>query len=150
MKNTINTQEQYCTFTVGDLFFGVGVSKVQEVVRFQAMTRVPKAARDVRGLINLRGQIVTAIDLRSRLGMPSCTGERPPMNVLLRTIDGPVSLLVDQIDDVLEVDEYTLEKPPDNLVGATRELIRSASKQKGRILLILDTDKALDLPAARQ
>ncbi|MEA2698616.1 MAG: purine-binding chemotaxis protein CheW, partial [Myxococcales bacterium] len=100
-----------CTFTVGPYWFGVSVDRVQEVVRNQPITRVPLAAPAVRGLMNLRGQIVMAIDLRRCLGLSATDGgdgadtdAPPPMNVILRGPDGPTSLLVDSIGDVREAD----------------------------------------------
>jgi purine-binding chemotaxis protein CheW len=137
--------QQFCTFFVDGLYFGVDVQKVQEVIRYQDMTRVPLAPREVRGLINLRGQIVTAVDLRRRLSL----GERPedqlPMNVVVRNDDGVVSLLVDEIGDVLDVEEDTFEPPPETLDGIARELIRGTYKLEGRLLLELDTDKTIAL-----
>jgi purine-binding chemotaxis protein CheW len=92
---------QYSTFFVADLFFGVDVLRVQEVLRYQQMTRIPQAPAVVAGLINLRGQIVIAIDMRRRLGLPPRPGDQSPMNIVVRTDDGAVSLLVDEIGDVL-------------------------------------------------
>src|SRR5712691_1623782 len=94
---------QLCTFMVGDLFFGVEVQQVQEVIRYLPMTRVPLAPRVVEGLINLRGQIVTAIDLRRRLELPERAEGQRPMNIVVRTAGGAVSLLVDDIGEVVEV-----------------------------------------------
>src|SRR5208337_5246018 len=91
------TSGQFSTFFVADLFFGVDVLRVQEVLRFQQMTHVPKALEVIEGLINLRGQIVTAIDMRKRLGLPPRAGDKSPMNMVVRTADGAVSLLVDEI-----------------------------------------------------
>src|SRR6266446_4348370 len=85
---------QFSTFHVADLFFGVDVLRVQEVLRFQPVTRVPQAPEVIEGLINLRGQIVTAIDMRRRLGLPPRGGDQMPMNMVVRTEDGAVSLLV--------------------------------------------------------
>src|ERR1700720_824676 len=89
--------EQLSTFFVADLFFGVDVLDVQEVLRFQQMTPVPQAPEVIEGLINLRGQIVTAIDMRRRLRLPPRGGDETPMNMVVRTGDGAVSLLVDEI-----------------------------------------------------
>ena len=136
---------QYSTFSVDGLFFGVEVSRVQEVIRYQEMTPVPIAPPAVGGLINLRGQIVTAIDLRQRLGLGTRPDGRLPMNVVLRTDDGAVSLLVDEIGDVLDVTDETFEAPPETLHGAARELILGAHKLAGRLLLVLDTDRAVTL-----
>jgi purine-binding chemotaxis protein CheW len=137
----------FSTFFVGDLFFGVDVLKVQEVLQFQQMTRVPQAPDVVEGLINLRGQIVTAIDMRRRLGLPPRSGETPPMNMAVRTEDGAVSLLVDEIGDVLEVDASTWERPPENLDRGAREIIRGVYKMKDRLLLALDTERTVEVTA---
>ena len=139
------TSGQFSTFFVADLFFGVDVLRVQEVLRFQQMTRVPQAPEVIEGLINLRGQIVTAIDMRRRLGLPPRAGDQTPMNMVVRTDDGAVSLLVDEIGDVVDVDAATYEQPPENLDPAARELIRGVYKLKDRLLLVLDAERTTEL-----
>jgi purine-binding chemotaxis protein CheW len=141
----MSTANQYCTFYVDGLFFGVEVLRVQEVIRFQEMTPVPLASNVVSGLINLRGQIVTAIDLRRRLALADRDPAELPMNVVIRTDDGAVSLLVDQIGDVLEVDADSYERPPETLSGIARQLVLGVYKLKDNLLLILDTDQTVDL-----
>jgi purine-binding chemotaxis protein CheW len=111
----MNQRRQLCTFFLQDLFFGVEVEKVQEVIRYQEMTRIPLAPEVIAGLINLRGQIVTAIDLRRQLALAARKAGQLPMNVVIRRDDGPISLLVDEIGDVVEVDEDSFEGPPDTL-----------------------------------
>ena len=138
--------KQYCTFFLDGLFFGVNVLGVQEVIKFQSMTQVPLASRVVSGLINLRGQIVTAIDLRRRLELGEREEDIPPMNVVVRTDDGPVSLLVDDIGDVLEVSDDTFEPPPPTMKGVARELITGVHKLDERLLLILDMNKVVIVP----
>ncbi len=138
---------QFSTFFVADLFFGVDVLNVQEVLRFQQMTPVPQAPRVIEGLINLRGQIVTAIDMRRRLGLPPRAGDKSPMNMVVRTSDGTVSLLVDEIGDVLDMDAESYERPPENLGAAAREIIRGVYKLKDRLLLVLDAERTAELPA---
>jgi len=138
-------ERQYCTFSVAGHYFGVDVLKVQEVIRYQEMTRVPLAPPVVRGLINLRGQIVTAIDLRRRLELADRPADQLPVNVVVHTDDGTVSLLVDEIGDVLEVSEKDFERPPETLSRAARELIRGAYKLANRLLLILDTERTVNL-----
>ena len=128
---------QFCTFALGEYLFGVDVRNVQEVLRFQPMTRVSLASPTVRGLINLRGQIVTAIELRIRIGLPPREG-RDPMNVVVRTTEGVMSLLVDEIGDVVEVDENRFERAPDTLTGPFRELVSGVYKLDSRLLLIVD------------
>ncbi len=136
-------ERQFCTFFLDSLFLGIEVQQVQEVIRRQTMTRVPLAPRAVRGLINLRGQIVTAVDLRERLGLPPLAADREPMNVVVRTEEGAVSLLVDEIGDVLETEEHQYEPLPETLPAQARALMRGVYKLPGRLLLILDTAKVL-------
>ena len=138
-------RKQFSTFVVDRLLFGVEVEKVQEVIRYQEMTRVPLAPPVVNGLINLRGQIVTAIDLRRRLGLRERAGTELPMNVVIRDCDGAVSFLVDEIGDVLEVDENTFELAPGTVAGEAKELIRGVHKLRECLLIVLDTDKILNL-----
>jgi purine-binding chemotaxis protein CheW len=135
---------QYCTFLVGGALFGVDVREVQEVIRYQPMTKVPLAHPVVSGLINLRGQIVTAIDMRRRLGMPERAEDELPLNVVVRQEDGAVSLLVDEIDDVVEIDEGLLEPPPQNVTAYGREMIAGVHELADRLLLVLSTGRAVD------
>lgn len=137
------TTQQLCSFYLDDLFFGVEVEKVQEVIRHQQTTRVPLAPEVIGGLINLRGQIVTAVDLRRRLDLSPRKNGQSSMNVVVRTDEGAVSLLVDEIGDVVEVNDTEFEPPPDTLQGIGRDLIRGAYKLKNRLLLLLDTEKAV-------
>lgn len=134
---------QLCTFTLADYFFGVDVARVQEVIRYQEMTRIPLAGQEIRGLINLRGQIVTAVDLRLLLGLGAFAAGDEPMNIIIRDEDGAVSFQVDEIGDVLEVSDSAFERPPETLKGVARKLIRGAYKLDGRLLLALDADKTV-------
>ncbi len=140
--------KQFATFTLNSLFLGVDVLKVQEVIRYQTMTRVPTAPAMVEGLINLRGQIITAIDLRLRLDLPARPEDQLPMNVVVRTDDGALSLLVDEIGDVVEIADESFERIPETVTGVVRDLVTGVYKLDGRLLLILDTEKAANLPMA--
>jgi purine-binding chemotaxis protein CheW len=142
------TTVQYTTFVVGGHHFGVEVADVQEVIRYQPMTPVPLAPRTVGGLINLRGQVITAIDLRRRLELPDRPEDELPMNVVVRTDDGAVSLLVDSIGAVVHAPHDSFEPPPETLVGPTRSLIRGAYKLDGSLLLALDVTRAVDTSPA--
>lgn len=142
-----NPSTQLCTFYVGDLFLGIDVQEVQEVIRAQVMTRVPLASACVRGLINLRGQIVTAVDLRQRLGLGRRSTHEAQMNVVIRTEDGVVSLLVDEIGEVRDVTTEEFENPPATLQGPARLLINGAYKMRDGLLLSLDTREAIHVTA---
>lgn len=141
---------QLCTFVLGDLLFGVDVLGVQEVIRYQPMTPVPLTSDVVRGLINLRGQIVTAIDVRAHFGLPPRAGGELPMNVVVRTTEGVVSLLVDEIGDVTEVDEASFERVPDTLFGTIREHVRGVYKLDIGLLLLLDAERVTNLLTTRK
>lgn len=142
----MTASRQYCTFYLGHQYFGLDVLKVQEIVCYQPLTSVPLAPRMVRGLINLRGQIVTAIDLRARLDLPPLHPDHDPVNVVLQTNDGAVSLLVDEIGDVLELTDELFERPPATLQGAGRDLIDGVYKLADRLLVILNSDLVVALP----
>ena len=145
----MSESKQFCTFLVDDHFFGVEVLQVQEVIRYQEMTRVPLAPGMIEGLINLRGQIVTAIDLRRRLELPPRKSGELPMNVVVRIDDGVVSLLVDEIGDVVEINDDIRESPPETLSGVGRELITDVYKLNDRLLLILDAERTANLPGVK-
>ena len=137
---------QCCTFFLNQLFLGIEVEKVREILSYQEMTPVPLAPREVKGLINLRGEIVTAIDLRARLEMPQRSTEALPLNIIVQSDKETVSLLVDEIGDVLEVSEDDFELPPDTLTGPVRQLLRGTYKLEKQLLLILDVDKTISAP----
>ena len=136
----------YCTFMVEGLYCGIEVGLVQEVIRFQKLTRVPLGNSIIRGLMNLRGQIVTTLDLKQRFGLKSNNDQQSqPMNVVVRTDDAPISLLVDEIGDVVAVDQDRFEPPPETIDSAHRELIRGAFKMSDRLLLILNTERVINI-----
>ena len=135
---------QYATFYVDQIFFGIEVLKVQEVLRYQRMTPVPLAPSVVEGLINLRGQIVTAVDLRERIGLPKRGTECPPHNVVVTNSEGVVSLLVDGIGDVVEVRGETFETPPETIPEAMRAVLEGVYKLDGKLLLVLSVERVLE------
>lgn len=139
---------QFCTFYLDKLLFGVELKGVQEVIRSLEMTRVPLAPRVVSGLINLRGQIVTAVDLRRRLELQPAPPGTQAMNVVVRSEDGAVSLLVDEIGDVVEVEESSFETPPETLRGSVRNVILGVHKLNDRLMHVLDIEKACQMSEA--
>ena len=132
-------ERKLCTFMLDNFLFGVDVEQVQEVFRYQEQTRVPLAPEVVVGLINLRGQIVTALDLRRHLQLRERPEGERPVNIVIRTEDAPVSLLVDELGDVVEVTDDLFEPPPETLDGVARNLILGAYKLESRLLLLLDS-----------
>lgn len=132
-----------CTFYVADLFLGVDLLRVQEVNQHLELTYVPLAPSMVRGLINLRGQIVTVLDLRDRLGLPPRAEGMKPMSVVLSRELGVVSFLVDGVGDVIEADPDDFESPPPTLDENIRGFVRAVCKQPDTLLLILDPDQVI-------
>ncbi len=137
--------QQFTTFWLAGNLYGVEVEHVQEVLRSQELTRVPQAPEAVAGLLNLRGQVVTAIELRTRLGLEPRGEDEKAILVVVRLHGEVVSLLADAIGDVADVAEDAFEVPPDTLAGSVRELIRGAYKLDGRLLLALDVGRAVNV-----
>lgn len=137
-------KKQFCTFYIDNLFFGIEVGYVQEVMRYEHMTAVPLADETIRGLINLRGLIVPAVDLRRRLGYSDLPNNEVPMNVVVKHNGEPVSLLVDKIGDVFDVNDVLFESPPETLTGKAREVIVGAYKLEGCLLHVLDVDRVFE------
>lgn len=142
--NSLHYTSQLCTFQLGDLLLGLDVKRVQEVLRHQPMTHVPLASRVIRGLINLRGQIVLAIDLSYCLGLTSTASCSEGMLVVIRSDDGPASLVVDGIRDIVQVELDSFEEPPETLDGPGREFIKGAYKLPRQLLLVLDPEAILE------
>lgn len=135
--------QKYCTFYLDRYYFGIEVEQVQEIIRFQEITPVALAPHVVKGLINLRGQIVTAVDLRCLLELPERAEGEVPMNIVVRTPLGAFSLLADRIGDVLELSDDSFEVPPDNMTGMARELIQRAYKLENTLLLTMAIKKVV-------
>ncbi len=138
-------RRQFCTFFLDGEMFGIDVLNIQEVMRFQEITAVPLAPPVIRGLLNLRGSIVSTIDLRRRFGMRDLAGEALPMNIVTQTGTGLASFLVDRIGEVIEVDEAAFEIPPETLAGEARNLIEGVYKLASGLLLILNVERAAGL-----
>jgi purine-binding chemotaxis protein CheW len=137
-------KRSYATCRVGHLLVGVAVEAVQEVTASAELTPVPLAPPVVSGLLNLRGQIVTAIDLRRSLRLADRPADQSPINLILRAEGGSIGLLVDAVGDVLEVHEDDFEAPPATLRGHLRELITGAYKLDHGLLLVLDTERVVE------
>jgi purine-binding chemotaxis protein CheW len=139
---------QYSTFRVAEMFMGIELTRVQELLRYQEMTSVPLAPKAIEGLINLRGQIVTALDVRRILGLPAFESKDAlPMNIVIQSEGGPVSLLVDEICDVLDVPLKAAMPLPENMPAEQRELLDGVYQLESGLLLILNTERVLECSA---
>ncbi len=140
--------KQCCTFYVNGLFFGVDVLKVQEVIKSQAMTSIPLSPEEINGLINLRGEIVTAIDMRTLLkSHKKGDSSEDPMNVVIITDGNPISLQVDAVGDVIDINPDRMEPPPETLDDNVKKLVESVYKLDDKLMLILNVDSAIDIKA---
>lgn len=132
---------QLCTFLLDGQLFGISVDCVLEVIRSLPITQVPLAPEAVCGLINLRGQIVTAVDLRRRLELsPPKDGQPPRMNIIIRTNEGPLCFPIDEVGDVMDVDAHLFEPVPETMTGVARKLIESVCKLPEQLLLVIKGD----------
>lgn len=145
--------QQYCTFFLKTIHFGIDIKYVQEAIRTPEITPVPLAPNDICGLINLRGQIVTTIDLQCRLGMgqsfhvsnsqAKLDEEWLSHNIIIQARDEIASLLVEDIGDMLEFTLDRFESSPATLEGKMRQFLQGAYPLKQGFLMILDVEKVL-------
>lgn len=136
---------ELATFYVGEALCGMDILKVQEINKLTQMTRVPQAPEYVLGILNLRGQIVTIIDLGKKLGLGATDVNLDPRNIIVNSSGGHVGLLVRKIGDVVEADMEKLEASPANMRGIQGEFFTGVYKTQANLIGILDIDKVLSL-----
>ncbi len=134
--------ETFVTFWLGSFLFGLPVSEVVEINRNLDTTPVPLAPSYIKGIVNLRGQVLTAVDLAERIGL-SVEGERAYNLIVKNEEDERVSLLVEQIGDILEVPVNALEEPPEKIEGLERKFVKYVCQLPERLLVVLDTKEIL-------
>jgi purine-binding chemotaxis protein CheW len=133
---------QVATFRLATEWFGIDVLRVQEVMNPLPRTDVPRAPGFVTGLINVRGLIVTAISLKTRLGFPDTVYDRDShMNVIVNTPEGPVCLQVDEIGDVVRTNALLFAERPPTVGTALREYIAGVLRLEERLITLLDVDR---------
>jgi len=137
--------QKYATFYLNGICFGVPIEKVQEVLEFQEITTVPLSPAVLPGIINLRGQILTTIDLKTRLELAESESQGPSMMIVVRTNEGPMNLVVDKIGSVRDVDPEQFEKPTETLKPGVRAVTTHVCKLNEHLLLVLDTEKIIEL-----
>ncbi len=138
--------QRYATFYLNGICFGVPIGKVQEVLEYQHITPIPLSSLVLPGIINLRGQILTTIDLKTRLELSAGEASGQHMMVVVRTSEGPINLLVDKIGGVLDVDADLFERPTETLKAAVRAVTSHVCKLEEHLLLVLDTERVIQLP----
>ena len=142
---TINSQTtQYCGFKIGDEEFAIPVMEVQEVIKPQMVTPIPLAQEQIRGLLNLRGQIVTCVSLRELFGKNDDL-ERDHMNIIVRGVDGLFSLVVDEVTDIIDIDTDHLEKSPDTINPKLKKYVDKIYKRSKGLVILLKIQNLIDL-----
>jgi purine-binding chemotaxis protein CheW len=136
---------EYVTAMIGGQLFGMPISRVQDVFIPELMTRVPLASSDVAGVLNLRGRIVTAIDMRSRLGLPRREGGRPPMAVGVDLRGESYGLLIDAVGEVLKLADDSREVNPVNLDPRMAKMASGIHRLDGQLMVVLDVDRVLEI-----
>lgn len=136
---------QFTTFYLGEDLFGVNTKQVQEILHYQKITPVSLVPEYVRGLINLRGQIVTVIDLRSLFGLPTVEDERSRMHLVVQVEEEPICLFVDRMNTIVSVQVDQLLPPPGAVQDVTARYIREVCQIEDDLLMILDLEQVLHL-----
>src|SRR5437868_8781784 len=138
---------EYVTAMIGGQLFGLPISRVQDVFMPDRLTRVPLSSPEIAGVLNLRGRIVTAVDLRRRLGMPPRSDAGAPMAVGIELRGESYGLLIDSVGEVMKLAEETREPNPVNLDARLARVAAGVHRLDGQLLVILDVDRVLDMAA---
>jgi purine-binding chemotaxis protein CheW len=143
------TELQFATFYVGRMLLGVDIRVVQEINRQSEITNVPHAPEYVRGVINLRGEVATVVDLRTILGLPKTERSRQTRNLIVHHRGESIGLLVDRISDILTLRADEIDPPPTNVDGVAGRLMSGVCTLDSEIVVLLDIDEVL-AESARQ
>ncbi|WP_170149805.1 chemotaxis protein CheW [Rhodoplanes roseus] len=139
---------EYVTVMLGEQLFGLPISRVQDVFMLERLTRVPLSQPEIAGVLNLRGRIVTAIDMRRRLGLPKREDGRKPMAIGIESKGESYGLLIDSVGEVLKLDENNREPNPVNLDTRLARVSAGVHRLEGQLLVVLDVDRVLDMGEA--
>jgi purine-binding chemotaxis protein CheW len=136
---------QFTTFYIGEDLFGINTKQVQEILHYQKITPVSLVPEYVRGLINLRGQIVTVIDLRYLLGLLPLEDETTRMHLVVKSEEEAICLFVDRMNTIVSVKADQLLPPPGTVQGMAAQYIREVCQVDDDLLMILDLKSVLQL-----
>lgn len=139
---------EYATFYVGELLLGVDINQIQEINRQLNLTRVSHAPNYVRGVINLRGDVVTVVDLRAILQLPIVDISHENRNVIIKSGDEHIGLLIDRIADVVVYKQDEIEPSPANVGSVDGAFFKGVCKLESELLILLDTEKVFDMDAS--
>ena len=147
-NSAVNEQvTEYVTVMIGGQLFGLPISRVQDVFMPDRVTRVPLSAPEIAGVLNLRGRIVTAVDMRRRLGLPPRTDDKPSMAVGIELRGESYGLLIDSVGEVMKLGDTTREPNPVNLDARLARVSAGVHRLEGQLMVILDVDQVLNTTA---
>jgi purine-binding chemotaxis protein CheW len=143
--SAVDNMTEYVTVTIGDHLFGLPISRVQDVFVPERLTRVPLAPPEVAGILNLRGRVVTAIDMRTRLDLGSRPKDRPAMAIGIEFRNESYGLLVDAVGEVMALRDSACEAKPANLDPRLNKVAAGIYRLEGHLMVVLDVDRLLDI-----
>jgi purine-binding chemotaxis protein CheW len=143
--NASDDLTEYVTVTIGDHLFGLPIARVQDVFVPARLTRIPLAPPEVAGILNLRGRVVTAIDMRCRLDLGARQPGRPVMAIGIEVKDESYGLLVDGVGEVMQLADHACEAKPANLDGKLARVAAGIYRLEGQLMIVLDVDRVLDI-----
>jgi len=142
-KKSNDGKIEIATFYVGEALCGIDILNIQEINKQTEVTEVPQSPEYVKGVLNLRGRIVTVIDLGEKIGLSAISMSKDNRNVIVDSHDEHIGLLVEQISDVMTADPSTIEPPPANIGGIKGKYFSGVFKTKNSLVGILDIETAL-------
>lgn len=143
-KQSLKTVE-LATFYIGQALCGMNILQIQEINKIMQLTPVPQAPEYVKGVLNLRGKIVTIIDLAKKLGLGNTEVDDNTRNIIINTHDGSAGVLVSKISDVVSAEKNTMEKPPSNMKGIQGKFFAGVYKMENTLVGVLDLEKVLSI-----
>lgn len=141
--DTASTDLEFSTFYVGGALCGINILRIQEINKHFEITRVPQAYDYIEGILNLRGRIVTIIDLGKKLGLAPVSKDKDNRNIIVNSEDEHIGLLVDSISDVVLARKDDIEPAPSNIGGVKGKYFRGVLKTENKLIGILDIDEVL-------
>ncbi len=142
-KTTLSRDLEFSTFYLGEALFGINILDIQEINKQCDITRVPQASDYVEGILNLRGRIVTIVDLGTKLGLASVNKTQTNRNIIVNSEDEHIGLLVDAISDVVTTRREDIELAPANIDGVNGKCLQGVLKTENQLIGILDLDEVL-------
>jgi len=149
-KNEINEILQLVSFNLGNEEFGIDILKVQEIIRWMTITKIPNSPAFIEGVVNLRGRVIPVIDLRIKLGLEKYELNNQTRIVVVEISGLTVGFIVDAVSEVLRIPKNITEAPPSLVAGINSEYITSVGKLEDRLLILLDLEKILDSMELKQ